>query len=53
MRADRASAYEGLPRAVEEALANELRRGIESLASGEALAGAARFAKGAGRHGAF
>jgi enoyl-CoA hydratase len=51
MRADRASAYEGFSLTLEEALANELRRGMEPLASGEALAGATRFAKGAGRHG--
>lgn len=50
---DRASVYEqaGLPFA--EALANEFRRGQATLESGEASAGAQRFARGAGRHGAF
>jgi enoyl-CoA hydratase len=53
LRNDRASVYEqaGLPLA--EALANEFRRGQATLASGEALAGAQHFARGAGRHGAF
>jgi enoyl-CoA hydratase len=47
---DRLSAYEqaGLP--LSEALTNELRRGLASLEAG-ALAGARRFAGGAGRHG--
>jgi enoyl-CoA hydratase len=35
-----------------EALRNETRRGLEVIASGETLAGAERFAAGAGRHGA-
>ena len=35
------------------ALANELRLGREVLASGESQEGAARFARGAGRHGRF
>ena len=39
----------GLPLA--EAMAVELRYGLATLASGEAVAGAARFAAGAGRHG--
>ena len=53
MRADRRSAYEqhGLP--MEAALANELRHGMVPLTSGEAVAGASRFARGAGRHGRF
>ena len=51
LRADRMSAYEQHDRALEAALANELRRGLEPLASGEALSGATRFASGAGRHG--
>ena len=51
LRSDRASVYEqaGLPLA--EAMAVELRYGLATLASGEAVAGAARFAAGAGRHG--
>ena len=53
MREDRASACEqhGMP--LDAALANELRHGMKPLESGEALAGASRFAKGAGRHGSF
>jgi enoyl-CoA hydratase len=37
----------------EDAIANEMRGGLEVIASGETLSGAARFASGAGRHGAF
>ncbi|MGP6189207.1 MAG: crotonase/enoyl-CoA hydratase family protein [Vulcanimicrobiaceae bacterium] len=36
-----------------EAMQNELRHGLATFASGEAIAGALRFAKGAGRHGSF
>jgi enoyl-CoA hydratase len=52
MNADRRSAYEqaGLP--LEEALLHEFRGGIQVLES-ESLAGAKRFAGGAGRHGSF
>jgi len=52
LRADRRSSYEqwGLP--VEDALRVEYRHGRAVIASGEALEGAARFAGGAGRHGA-
>lgn len=51
MRSDRRSAIRqwGLP--LEEAIRSELRLGREALASGEAGAGAERFARGAGRHG--
>jgi enoyl-CoA hydratase len=51
LRQDRLSALEqdGLPE--EEAMANELRHGLVSLAA-DATAGAARFSAGAGRHGA-
>jgi enoyl-CoA hydratase len=52
MRNDRASAYDSFDADFEAALARELERGLESLAS-DAVAGAARFAGGAGRHGAF
>jgi enoyl-CoA hydratase len=38
---------------LEAALENEFRRGRATLASGEALAGAQRFAQGTGRHGEF
>ncbi|GAA0965261.1 crotonase/enoyl-CoA hydratase family protein [Actinocorallia libanotica] len=52
MRHDRLSAYEqhGLP--LPEAIDNEWRHGLVSLAA-DTLAGAARFASGQGRHGAF
>jgi hypothetical protein len=48
---ERLSAIEqwDLPEA--EALANELRLGLATLASGETAAGAAGFAAGQGRHG--
>lgn len=48
---DRLSALQqwGLPEG--EALFREMRLGLETLKSGEALAGAARFGEGAGRHG--
>ncbi|MCX7902710.1 MAG: crotonase/enoyl-CoA hydratase family protein [Burkholderiaceae bacterium] len=53
LRNDRLSVYEqaGLP--LPEALANEFRRGQATLAAGEALQGAQRFAAGDGKHGAF
>jgi enoyl-CoA hydratase len=53
LRNDRASVYEQAGLSLVEALANEFRRGQATLASGEARAGAQRFARGAGRHGAF
>ena len=51
LRTDRRSSYDqwGLP--VTEALANEVRLGLEPIRSGETLAGAQRFAAGEGRHG--
>jgi enoyl-CoA hydratase len=51
LRADRMSVYEQWSLPWEEARQNELRRGLQVLASGEATAGAERFASGAGRHG--
>ena len=36
-----------------EAMQNELRRGLATIASGDAVAGALRFAQGAGRHGTY
>ena len=52
LRNDRLSVLEqwDLPEA--EAVANELRRGLASIASGETAAGAASFAAGQGRSGA-
>lgn len=52
LRSDRHSAYEQWDLGWEDAMSNEVRRGLEVLASGETLEGASRFAKGAGRHGA-
>jgi enoyl-CoA hydratase len=52
LRNDRMSAYESLGRPTDEALAIEYRHGMASLAAG-AREGAARFAAGEGRHGAF
>ena len=52
LRSDRLSAYEQWDLSWEEAMNNEVHRGLEVLASGETLEGATRFAKGAGRHGA-
>lgn len=53
LRGDRMSAYEQWSLGWEQARDNELRHGLETLKSGEAVAGAARFASGAGRHGSF
>lgn len=52
LRSDRRSAYEQSGLTIDEALANEFALGMRTLAGDEALAGAARFAAGAGRHGA-
>lgn len=51
LRGDRLSAYEGLELPFDEAMHNELRHGLRALER-ETLAGATRFARGAGRHGA-
>ena len=53
LRGDRLSAYQQWSLSLDEARRNELRLGLEVLASGESVAGASRFASGAGRHGAF
>src|SRR4051812_10596413 len=52
MRSDRRSVYEGFGRDQASALATEFANGLDSVRS-EGLAGAARFARGDGRHGAF
>ena len=52
LRSDRMSALEQWGMTEEEAAINEARRGREVISSGETLAGAARFAEGAGRGGA-
>ncbi len=53
LRSDRLSAYEQWSLPYEEALRNELRRGVEVVESGETVNGATSFARGQGRHGAF
>jgi enoyl-CoA hydratase len=52
LRSDRQSAYEQWDLPFDQALANETRRGLDVIASGETRDGARRFAGGAGRHGA-
>ena len=52
LRNDRLSTIEQWGMTVEEATRNELQHGLDTLASGEAGEGAARFADGEGRHGA-
>jgi enoyl-CoA hydratase len=52
LRHDRLAAYENLELPFAAAMANEFQHGLESLRS-DAAAGAARFAGGEGRHGAF
>lgn len=53
LRSDRLSALEQWDLEFDAALANETRRGLEVINSGETREGAARFAAGAGRHGSF
>jgi enoyl-CoA hydratase len=53
LRSDRLSAYEQWSLPYEEALRNELRRGIEVVESGETHSGAKSFSRGQGRHGVF
>jgi enoyl-CoA hydratase len=51
LRNDRRSALEQWARAPAEAMRHEFALGLDTLAAGEAAAGAARFERGAGRHG--
>jgi len=53
LRADRMSVYEQWSLAAEDARRNELKHGVQVLASGESRAGAQRFASGEGKHGKF
>jgi enoyl-CoA hydratase len=53
LRNDRLSAIEQWGMDETSAMQNEIRRGLDTLASGESLAGAGAFARGAGRHGKF
>ena len=52
LRNDRRSSFEQWNMSIPDALANETKLGLDTIMSGETLAGAARFAAGAGRHGA-
>ncbi|GAC1542214.1 MAG: crotonase/enoyl-CoA hydratase family protein [Acidimicrobiales bacterium] len=52
LRHDRLSALEQWDLGEPQATLNEVRHGLATIASGETAAGAARFAGGAGRHGA-
>jgi enoyl-CoA hydratase len=51
LRSDRTSSYDQWSLDLGEALSHETRLGRATIASGETLAGAARFAGGEGRHG--
>lgn len=53
MRNDRLALYRGMGRPFGEGMEIEFRLGMETLASGEALKGASRFAEGTGKHGRF
>ncbi len=53
LRSDRTSAITQWGHDLDEALAEETRMGLEVIRSGETREGAARFAGGEGRHGAF
>lgn len=53
LQGDRRSAYQQWGMSETEALRNEFRHGLETLASGETGAGAQRFSAGVGRHGDF
>jgi enoyl-CoA hydratase len=53
LRSDRMSAYEQWSLTYEDALRNELRRGVEVVESGETVDGATSFSRGQGRHGVF
>jgi enoyl-CoA hydratase len=52
LRSDRSSAIEQWGLGWEQAVLNEFRLGVATVATGETEAGARRFAAGAGRHGA-
>jgi enoyl-CoA hydratase len=53
LRADRMSVYEQWALSWNEARRNELKHGLQVLASGESKAGAQRFTSGEGKHGSF
>jgi enoyl-CoA hydratase len=53
MLGDREAAYRGFELDFDDAMALEFKIGLETVASGETLAGATEFARGKGRHGEF
>ena len=53
LRNDRRSALEQWGLSEQQAMVNEVRLGLDTIRTGETIEGAARFAAGAGRHGAF
>lgn len=53
MRGDRRSAYEQWGMKQDAAIRNEFAIGMQTLESGETVAGATRFSEGTGRHGEF
>ena len=53
LQADRMSVYEQWSLSWEEARRNELKHGLQVLASGESRTGAQRFTSGEGKHGSF
>jgi enoyl-CoA hydratase len=53
LRSDRRSSYEQWNLPIADALRNETELGLAVIRSGETREGASRFARGAGRHGAF
>ena len=53
LRGDRRSSYEQWSMDLPTALANETAIGLDTIRSGETVAGASRFAAGEGRHGSF
>ena len=50
---DRRSVYEQFDFSFTEAMKNEFLLGLKTIENGETLDGAARFTRGAGRHGSF
>jgi enoyl-CoA hydratase len=53
VRSDRRSAHESVGVRLPAALRREYQLGVATFNTGESLAGAQRFASGAGRHGTF
>lgn len=53
MRGDLQSAREQWSLCEDDAITNEIRVGLQTIASGETVTGATRFTKGVGRHGKF